>query len=117
MKFIVDAQLPQRLARTLAASGHDVLHTLDLPQGNRTPDAEITTLADKEGRVVVTKDSDFVTTFLLRGEPAKLLLISTGNIANDALCQLLTDNLAALERVFATHGFVEMSASAITIHS
>jgi predicted nuclease of predicted toxin-antitoxin system len=45
MKFIVDAQLPKRLARWLAARGHDVLHTLDLPEQNRTQDAAITALA------------------------------------------------------------------------
>ncbi|WP_300970662.1 DUF5615 family PIN-like protein [Thiocapsa sp.] len=32
MRFIVDAQLPRRLARWLNARGHDVLHTLDLPE-------------------------------------------------------------------------------------
>ena len=37
MKFIVDAQLPRRLVNELAAAGHEVVHTLDLPLGNRTP--------------------------------------------------------------------------------
>ena len=59
MKFIVDAQLPRRLARDLAAAGHDVTHTLDLPLRNCTPDSEVVALAAREGRVVVTKDSDF----------------------------------------------------------
>ncbi len=31
MKFLVDAQLPRRLAEQLRVSGHDVLHTLDSP--------------------------------------------------------------------------------------
>ena len=84
MKFIVDAQLPRRLAQQLAASGHEVTHTLDLPLGNRTPDEDVLALAIQEGRVVVTKDSDFVTSFLLHGTQPKLLLISTGNISNDA---------------------------------
>ena len=92
MRFIVDAQLPRRLAHELAASGHDVKHTLDLPQQNRTPDGDITALAATEDRVVVTKDSDFVTTFLLHGAPPKLLLISTGNISNDALSRLIAAN-------------------------
>ncbi|MGZ4955655.1 MAG: DUF5615 family PIN-like protein [Methylobacter sp.] len=34
MKFLVDAQLPRHLAASLKWSGHDVLHTLDLPSGN-----------------------------------------------------------------------------------
>ena len=54
MKFLVDAQLPRRLSRQLRVSGHDVVHTLDLPSGNRTTDAEIMRIADSEERIVVT---------------------------------------------------------------
>ena len=75
MKFVVDAQLPRRLARELAASGHDAVHTLDFPAGNRTQDKDIVALAVREDRLVVTKDNDFVASFLLRGTPPKLLLI------------------------------------------
>jgi predicted nuclease of predicted toxin-antitoxin system len=117
MKFIVDAQLPRRLARELAASGHDAVHTLDFPAGNRTQDKDIVALAIRENRVVVTKDNDFVTSFLLRGVPPKLLLISTGNISNDALSKLLAANLAVLESAFAKNDFVELGVSAITIHA
>ena len=116
MKFIVDAQLPRRLARELSAAGHDAVHTLNLAKGNRTPDRDITSMAAAEGRVVVTKDEDFVTGFLLRGSPPKLLLISTGNISNDALSLLVAANLAALVAALARHDFVELSDLAITIH-
>jgi predicted nuclease of predicted toxin-antitoxin system len=60
MRFIGDAQLPKRLGRWLTDPGHDVLHTLDLPGGNRTPDLAITELAFREDRIVVTKDAEFV---------------------------------------------------------
>ena len=56
MKFLVDAQLPARLARFLNDAGHDTVHTSDLPGGNRTTDARIAEFADGDGRVVVTKD-------------------------------------------------------------
>ena len=59
MRFLVDAQLPVRLARHLEAAGHDAVHTSDLPEANRTTDGEIARLADAEDRVVVTKDRDF----------------------------------------------------------
>ena len=117
MKFLVDAQLPRRLARELAAHGHDAVHTSDLPAANRTPDQEITLLAIRENRIVVTKDNDFVTSFLLHGVPPKLLLIATGNIANDELSKLLSANLAALETAFAQYDFVELSATTITVHA
>ncbi len=64
-----------------------------------------------------TKDGDFVTGFLLHGTPPRLLLISTGNISNDALSHLLTANLSKLVTAFARHRFVELNASAITIHA
>jgi predicted nuclease of predicted toxin-antitoxin system len=117
MKFIVDAQLPRRLARELAAAGHDVTHTMDLPHGNRTHDGDIAALAVGEDRVVITKDSDFVTRFLLHGTPPKLLLISTGNISNDALSRLMAANLTTLETAFTKHSFIELNASAIMIHA
>lgn len=116
MKFIVDAQLPRRLARELAAAGHDAAHTLDLAKKNRTPDREINAIAIGENRVVVTKDEDFVTSFLLHGAPPKLLLVSTGNISNDALSRLFAANLTSLAAALSEHDFVELSASAITIH-
>lgn len=59
MKFLVDAQLPARLARFLSGVGHDVLHTLELPGGNCTIDVRIAEVADGSDRVVVTKDRDF----------------------------------------------------------
>jgi hypothetical protein len=56
VKFLVDAQLPAWLARFLSSSGHDALHTLELPEGNRTTDARIAEAAEGSDRVVVTKD-------------------------------------------------------------
>ncbi len=38
MKFLVDAQLPRKLATLLSANGHEVVHTLWLPEGKRTKD-------------------------------------------------------------------------------
>ena len=75
MKFLIDAQLPRRLAHQLKAAGFETTHTLDLPQGNRTTDQSLITLSLKEQYVVVTKDSDFVESFLLKREPWKLLLV------------------------------------------
>lgn len=96
MKFLVDAQLPHRLAELLWVAGHEVVHTLDLPLGNRTPDAVINQLSLAEQMVVVTKDTDFVLSFRLKRQPYKLLLVSTGNISNAALEALLVPNCLSL---------------------
>jgi predicted nuclease of predicted toxin-antitoxin system len=81
MKFLVDAQLPRHLAATLNWHGQDALHTLDLPEGNRTTDWRINPISLEEQRVVITKDADFVNSFLLSGVPYKLLLVQPGILA------------------------------------
>lgn len=115
MRFLVDAQLPIRMAQWLNHAGHDTRHTLELPLGNRTPDVDVVAIAVHESRVVVTKDDDFVHLFLLNGEP-RLLLISTGNISNFDLEHLVRSNLAAIERAFEQHRYVELSRTALVIH-
>lgn len=85
MKFLVDVHLPRRLALAITAADHDAIHTLDLPDGNSTTDTQINVLSEQEQRVVITKDADFVNSFLLEEKPYKLLLISTGNITNRVL--------------------------------
>jgi predicted nuclease of predicted toxin-antitoxin system len=79
MNFLVDAQLPRRMTAWLITAGCDAVHTLNLPDANRKTDVQINDVADRELRVVVSKDTDFVDGHLLRGRPATLLLISTGN--------------------------------------
>jgi len=74
MNFLIDAQLPRRFAVWLNEAGHDARHTLDLPLGNRTPDSEVIACAMREARVVVSKDDDFVQSFLITGQPSLLLI-------------------------------------------
>ena len=64
MYFLVDTQLTRRLAYQFRAAGHDALHTLVMPEGNRTTDHMIDELSLREERIVVTKDEAFVTSFL-----------------------------------------------------
>lgn len=116
MTFLVDAQLPRRLARRLNALGFDAIHTLDLPQGNRTSDDDVVRRADNDGRIVVTKDADFVTSVVLSGQPRRLLLVSTGNIDNLTLESLLAQHLPALSDAFASAGFVELTRQGLVIH-
>lgn len=117
MKFIVDAQLPRRIALWLRAQEHDAVHTLDLPGQNRTKDSEILAIAAREGRVVVTKDADFVESFILRQRPDKLLLISTGNISNAEMEQLLAPQLPMIIAAFESASFIELTRSGVVIHS
>ncbi len=115
MNFLVDAQLPRRMTAWLTAAGCDALHTLDLPQGNQTTDEQINDLADQEQRAVITKDADFVDSHVLRGRPAKLLLISTGNISNHDLEALMVPLIPDIVREFQTHSFLELGQMGLVV--
>ena len=66
MKFLVDAQLPLRLARVLQSAGRDTIHTKDLPRRNANPDSEINWLSIQKSRIIITKDRDFLDSYHVR---------------------------------------------------
>jgi predicted nuclease of predicted toxin-antitoxin system len=101
----------------LTQAGHDEIHTLDLPEGNRTTDKEVARHANADGRTLVSKDADFVNSFQLQSRPRKLLLVSTGNITNDGLVTLWEEHLHAIVRATESSSFVELTANAVVSHS
>ncbi len=116
MKFLIDAQLPARLAGLLSAAGHAAVHTSQLPDGNRTTDTSLAAVADAEDRFVVTKDRDFRDSHLLRRSPRRVLVVATGNISNRDLLALFTDNLDALVSALGEAKFVELSSTGLIVH-
>lgn len=115
MKFLIDAQLPARLAELLNRAGHDAVHTIGLPDGNRSTDSQIAQRADTEGRAVVTKDQDFRDSHLLARSPRQLLVVATGNITNNALLSLFELHLDAIVSALDEADFVELSQDALAL--
>jgi len=46
--------------------GHDAVHTLDLPEGNHTPDDRLCDLCGSDERVLISKDRDIVDSYIVR---------------------------------------------------
>ena len=76
MKFLIDTQLPPRLATYLSDKGYNCIHTTYFDKGYLLEDEEIILIAQKEDRTVITKDSDFSDYFMLKGAPSKILLMN-----------------------------------------
>lgn len=74
------------------------------------------TTSMREQRVVITKDADFIYSFLVLGQPHKLLLISTGNIANTELMTLLRAFLSSICDELASHDFLELDRTGLIVH-
>ena len=117
MNFLIDANLPRRIARIFQERGHSAVHTLDLPEGNATADAALLDYSDANNCVITTKDSDFSTSFWLQNRPQKLLLISTGNIRNADLDNLLVANFDQLIDALAENRYVELTLEHVIVHA
>jgi predicted nuclease of predicted toxin-antitoxin system len=117
MEFIIDAQLPLALKKWLKAQGVDVIHTRDLPLENFTDDFEVIRVAQAQGRIVISKDSDFFKHHLLKGEPDRILMITTGNIVNKELLRLFELNFNTILSMFEKGSkVIEMDNASITEH-
>lgn len=108
MKFLIDARLPSRLQLWLAEKGHDTVHTLDLPDRNKTEDRKVAAVADSENRILISKDTDFLRLKILNNTPERLLLVTTGNINNSTLIGLFESNFGLIERLFGSFEIVEL---------
>ncbi len=114
LSFIVDAQLPQRLSEYLKLRGHLSVHTLELPNGNLTSDKFIKSKAVSDNLVLVTKDDDFLYSFIIEKKPKKLILVKTGNISNKDLLAIFSNNLDKIVSLLRNHSLIEVTTNEIT---
>ena len=92
MRFLVDNQLPVTLARHLRKNGHDCEHVLDVGLANAL-DIDICRYAEREDRVIISKDEDFLYLASRPGAATKFLWVRLGNCRTPAL-------LSAFERLW-----------------
>ena len=116
MKFIVDAQLPKSLSNFLDSLGHDSIHTIDFPRHNKTKDSEIIAISEKENRIIITKDNDFLESFLLSGRPKKLIMINTGNIRNIELLSIFKNNIDIISKSIEENSLIEINGTDLIVH-
>lgn len=96
MNFLVDEQLPYLLADWLQSKGHNAIHVTTLLTNEHVPDGYICERSMAELRVVITKDTDFFNTYLIKQQPYKLIYVTTGNLKNRQLMDLFRASLDQL---------------------
>lgn len=116
MKYILDAHFPKSLARLIEHLGFDCVHTLDLPLRNKSTDEEIRLVAQREHRVVISKDDDFLRSHFERNLPPKLLRVRTGNMPKAKLLELFELRMPELDEHFSNFDFIELYAQFFTLH-
>lgn len=86
------------------------------PGGATLRDPEIAAIADHERRIVVTKDDDFRVLHLTRQQPARILIVTCGNIATPGLLALVDRNYDDLIAAVEQYRFVELHRGGVFIH-
>jgi predicted nuclease of predicted toxin-antitoxin system len=86
--YWVDAQLPPQLASWLSGTFNVEAYALRDLQLRDAEDAIIFQAAQRDGIVIISKDSDFVDMVLRLGTPPQLLWITCGNVTNRRLQEL-----------------------------
>ena len=108
MTFIIDAHLTPHLTGLLKQFGYQAIHVSALAAANATPDVEITSVAEQNDYVVVTKDYDFRESQLTHGVPSQLLLVIAGNLSRKDTLVLFRLHLAEIVELLQTHSCVEL---------
>ncbi|MEM1124979.1 MAG: DUF5615 family PIN-like protein [Bacteroidota bacterium] len=114
LKFIIDTQLPYTLVKRLKALGADAIHTTYFSDGHLLDDYQIIEIAIEQGRIIITKDSDFQDNFLLKGTPPKILLLKLGNISNKDLFAMIEAVYNDVSELFeGGNGMVVLSKNSV----
>jgi predicted nuclease of predicted toxin-antitoxin system len=100
LRFLIDAQLPPRLAQMLRRAGHEAEHVFDLGMVAK-PDIEIWRYAERTAAVIITKDADFAAMHIHAGSGPAVVWVKSGNITNMDLERTL---LMALREIVAAVG-------------
>lgn len=117
MKWLVDNALPFRLAVGLRTAGQDAVHVRERGLQDAA-DPVVLELARREGRVIVSADTDFGT-LLAFGEfttPSFLLMRRRDN-RSDPLLAVILDNLPQVEEALARGAVVVIDDRRIRIRS
>jgi predicted nuclease of predicted toxin-antitoxin system len=113
MKFIIDAHLPKSIAAFFY--GHDVIHTSELEEGNRTKDKLINSLSVLEDRTLITKDNDFYYSYIAAHRPPKLVLVKLGNMRLKELKEYFERNASRLIELLKEHSFLVLEKENIRV--
>jgi predicted nuclease of predicted toxin-antitoxin system len=99
VRFLLDAQLPPRLAAKISSTGHEAIHLGDI----LPVDAEDLVVAKEANRlkaVLVSKDEDFVDLARRGVLQSQFLWIRSGNMTTAKLWLILEPLLPDIERAF-----------------
>lgn len=116
MKFLCDVHLPKRLITFFTKQSIEAIHGSEILDGWRTSDKDFCEYADKNDFIFIIKDNDFRNSHILKNTPLKLIKINLGNMSNDNLISIFSENLELLLHILKDKSvFVEINRNTISV--
>ena len=110
MKFVVDENLTPDLAALFRKEGLDAYHINEMKshKKQRVVDDQLRRLSIQKGYVIITKDDDFVKSYVSRKVPDKMIFIHGSN-EKESLLTRMKEVAPHLSTLLETHDFIEVN--------
>src|SRR4051812_48336354 len=106
MRFLCDVHISYKVKNFLLSKECDCIHINEILSGDRTGDKDIASYCNEENLILITKDEDFVDSYLLKHTPAKLLKVNLGNISTKQLIEMIEKALLLIENLYRRNNFL-----------
>jgi len=106
MKFLCDVHISYKIVKYLRSLEFEAIHVNEVLDKWHTKDGDISTYADENDLIVLTKDTDFRNSFLISNTPKKLVKVNLGNLSTSILIDVISENLQAIQKLNSSGGFM-----------
>ncbi len=116
MRFIIDENLPPDLVVIFRSENLEAYHVNEMKghQKQRIIDDQLRRLSIQKGYIIVTKDDDFVKSYVDRKVPNKLIFIH-GLENKESLLTRLKEVIPEIKSLIVLHDFIEIGANSVKL--
>ncbi len=117
MRFLCDVHISIKVAKRITQLGYLAEHINSILDRWHTKDQDIAKYVDKNGLILITKDQDFRSSYLLNHTPKQLIKINLGNISNKELLKILEQHLDQIDTIHKSNNsfMIEINKTGIWI--
>lgn len=113
-KFIIDENISPEIATLFKQAGLEAYHVNELKghQKQRITDDQLRRLTLQKGYIIVTKDDDFVKSYVSREVPEKLIFLH-GLDNKESLIKRMATVIPKIIQLIEEHNFIEINENEI----